>query len=214
QRIVYRSTRDGYKNLYIMDAVLGVYGGSKLVRLTNGDWTDTQCQWSPRGNWVVFSSNRDKPGHAPENNHGLDPGYFAIYLVNPERPEVVVRVIASETLGGHVNQPLFSPDGLSIVVSSDFAAVSVDPISLPFFAHPARAYGNIFTVDIDPVDILKNINLKKFNRMTHSRYENWACAWIGTLTGDTTAALNLLKTTVINLHKVEDTKMAAPSFIS
>ncbi|KAI3911232.1 hypothetical protein MKW92_029605 [Papaver armeniacum] len=192
--IVYRSTRDGYKNLYIMDEAKGAVKGATPERLTNGNWTDTQCQWSPKRNWIVFSSNRDKPPGTPEKDHGLDSGYFAVYLVNPDDPAVVVRVIASgNDLGGHVNHPFFSPDGLSIVVTSDLAAVSVDPISLPIFVHSARPYGDIFTVDIDPHDIQKNEDLKMYNRLTHSRYENSTGTWTGSSPGATRAARKLLK---------------------
>ncbi|XP_021663057.2 uncharacterized protein LOC110651893 [Hevea brasiliensis] len=58
-KLVFRSARDGgdkkYKNLYIMeDAEVGEYGDGKITRLTNGYWTDTHCQWSPTGDWIVF----------------------------------------------------------------------------------------------------------------------------------------------------------------
>ncbi|KAI3852689.1 hypothetical protein MKX03_008717 [Papaver bracteatum] len=188
KRIVYRSTRDGYKNLYIMDDAKGAVKGVAPKRITDGNWTDTQCQWSPKGNWIVFSSNRDKPEDAPEKDHGLDSGYFAVYLVNPNDPTVVVRVIASGNgLGGHVNHPFFSPDGLSIVVTSDLAAVP---------------YGDIFTVDIDPHDIQKNEDLKMYNRLTHSRYENSTGTWTGSSPGATRAARKLLQK--------EDFTMAVP----
>ncbi|MCL7039019.1 hypothetical protein MKW94_009503 [Papaver nudicaule] len=182
RKLVYRSTRDGYKNLYIMDARRGVLNGVQPMRLTNGNWTDTQCQWSPRGNWIVFSSTRDKPVDAPETDHGLDPGYFAVYLVKWDDPAVLVRVMTSGSdISGHVNHPIFSPDGRSIAVTSDLAASSVDPISLPFFEHSVRPYGDIFTVNIDPDDINENKDVKKFERVTHSRYENspanWASFW-------------------------------------
>ncbi|KAI3911231.1 hypothetical protein MKW92_029604 [Papaver armeniacum] len=193
-RLVYQSTRDGYKNLYIMNEAKGAVKGIEPERLTNGDWTDTQCQWSPKGNWVVFSSNRDKPKDAPEKDHGFDSGYFAVYLVNPDDPNVVVRVIASgNDFCGHVSYPFFSPDGRSIVVTSDLAAVSVDPISLPIITHSARPYGDIFTVDIDPDDIEKNNDLKIYKRLTHSRYGNSTGSWIGSSPGATRAARKLLR---------------------
>ncbi|KAK1354725.1 hypothetical protein POM88_047981 [Heracleum sosnowskyi] len=177
--LVFRSTRDfgkdeGYKNLYIMENLAeGDYGEGKITRLTEGDYVDTHCQWSPSGNWIVFSSTRDKPTTAAKKDHMLDAGYFAIFLVNPDHKDVVVRVLGSaDDLAGHVNNPFFSPDGKSIVITADLAAVSVDPISLPLIEHSARPYGDIFTIDIHPNDIQKNENVKKFNRMTHTRYEN------------------------------------------
>ncbi|EEF38217.1 uncharacterized protein LOC8274801 [Ricinus communis] len=197
-KLVFRSTRDGgdkkYKNLYIMeDAQVGEYGDGKVTRLTNGPWTDTHCQWSPRGDWIVFSSTRDKPKDAPETDNGLDPGYFAVFLVKVNDPSVVIRVIkGGDDLAGHVNHPFFSPDGMSIAVTSDLAAVSADPISLPLFLHSVRPYGDVFTVDIDPDDINKNKDVKKFNRITHSRYENSTPTWTMFSTEDPNATWNLL----------------------
>ncbi|KAM6546852.1 hypothetical protein CsatB_027588 [Cannabis sativa] len=197
-KIVFRSTRDGgekkYKNLYIMeDAESGDYGNGEITRLTNGPWTDTHCQWSPRGDWIVFSSTRDKPKGAPETDNGLDPGFFAVFIVKANDPSVVIRVLGSgDDLGGHVNHPFFSPDGKSIVVTADLAAVSVDPISLPLFLHSVRPYGDIFSVDIDPDDINKNKNVKNFKRLTHSRYENSTASWTMFSTNDPKASWNLL----------------------
>ncbi|XP_024027309.1 uncharacterized protein LOC21391923 [Morus notabilis] len=196
-KLVFRSTRNGgdkkYKNLYIMEnAELGEYGDGIITRLTNGAWTDTHCQWSPRGDWIVFSSTRDKPDDAPESDNGLDPGYFAVFLVKANDPSVVVRVLGSDSdLAGHVNHPFFSPDGKSIVVTADLAAVSVDPISLPIFVHSVRPYGDIFIIDIDPDDINKNKDVEKFNRITHSRYENSTASWTPFSTQDPNAAWNL-----------------------
>ncbi|KAJ6807793.1 uncharacterized protein M6B38_171825 [Iris pallida] len=179
-KLVFRSTRDGgkerHKNLYIMmDADSP---DSEIRRLTEGAWTDTQCQWSPSGDWIVFSSNRDKPDGAPELDNGLDPGYFAVFMAKWDDPSVVVRVITSANdVAGHVNHPFFSPDGKSLVVTADLAAVSADPMSLPVFVHSVRPYGDIFTVDVDPRDIRKNADVKDFRRLTHSRYENSTGTW-------------------------------------
>jgi Tol biopolymer transport system component len=194
-RLVFRSTRDGgdkkHKNLYIMEnAEVGEFGG-KITRLTNGPWTDTHCQWSPNGDWIVFSSTRDKPKDAPELDNGLDPGYYAVFLVKVSDPNVVIRVIQSGyDVAGHVNHPVFSPDGKSIVVTADLASVSADPISLPLFIHSVRPYGDIFTVDIDPDDINKNKDVSKFHRITHSRYENSTPCWTVFSTEDPNAQWN------------------------
>ncbi|WVZ49709.1 hypothetical protein U9M48_001041 [Paspalum notatum var. saurae] len=195
-KFVFRSTRDGgdknYKNLYIMeDAEFGEVGGGKVTRLTRGNWIDTHCQWSPDGKLIVFSSNRDKPADAPERDHGLDPGYFAVYLMNVSDRSVVRVIRSGYDLSGHVNHPVFSPDGRSIAVTSDLAAVSVDPMSLPTFLHSVRPYGDIFSVDIDPDDLEKNKDLERFDRVTHSRYENSTPAWTVFSTHDPHAQWNL-----------------------
>ncbi|CAO2145088.1 unnamed protein product [Urochloa humidicola] len=202
-KLVFRSSRDRvggerkHKNLFVVDAMKGESKG--VYQLTDGPWTDTHCSWSPvEGcDWVVFSSSgrpeKDivKGKDEPELDHGLDPGYFAVYLVSAKGIEngvvpVPVRVIYSApTIAGHVNHPVFSPDMRSIVFAADLAAVSADPISMPHFTHSVRPYGDIFSVDLrDTADITKNKDIKEFHRITHSRYEYSTPTWAGATDDD------------------------------
>ncbi|KAL8110313.1 uncharacterized protein LOC141672624 [Apium graveolens] len=223
-KLVYRSTRDhrheypedpkdsqgkvfdGYKNLYIMDDVNeGDHGEQRIRRITFGDYVDTHCQWSPNGDWIVFSSTRNKlTTGVPRKDFKLDAGFFSVYLVKPDSDpkyhNVIVRVCASGyDYSGHINHPFFSPDGESIVVTADLAGVSVDPVSLPLVDHSVRAYGDIFLVDIkdikkydiDKYDINKDEDLKNFKRLTHTRYENSTATWTNFSTDDPNAKWNL-----------------------
>lgn len=170
----------GHKNLYIMLKQKcyayrrpGISEEGWVTRLTKGSWTDTHCEWSPRGDWVAFSSTRDKPG---ENSKG--PGSFSVYLVKAYDPTVVIKLINGlDGYCGHVDYQVFSPDGRSIAVTMDLAAVSVDN-SLPMSMHRVRPYGDIFVVGIDPDDNkIKSKDARCFRRITHSRYECSALAW-------------------------------------
>lgn len=193
-KLVFRSTRDWvgvnppakmkYRNLYMMDTDSGDFLNANPKRLTKGEWMDSHCQWSPikGSDWIVFSSTRDKPEGTPNLDNGLDPGYYAVFLMSVKDVSnpVVVRVIGSREfdVAGHVNHPCFSPDGMSIVFTSDMAAISVDPISLPLFVHSVRPYGDVFSLDlIDTNNIKKNENIRKVIRITHSRYENSTPCW-------------------------------------
>ncbi|KAH7524543.1 hypothetical protein FEM48_Zijuj06G0130600 [Ziziphus jujuba var. spinosa] len=122
--IVFRSGRTGYKNLYIMDAENGEKSG--LRRLTEGPWSDTMCSWSPDGEWIVFASDRDDPGS----------GGFELYLIHPNGTGL--RKLIQSGSGGRTNHPWFSPDGKSVVFTSDYAAISAEPISNP---HHYQPYG-------------------------------------------------------------------------
>ncbi|XP_010270269.1 PREDICTED: uncharacterized protein LOC104606655 [Nelumbo nucifera] len=149
--IVFRSGRSGHKNLYVMDALEGEKGG--LRRLTEGPWTDTMCSWSPDGEWIAFASDRDNPGG----------GGFALYLIHPNGTGLMKVVHSGE--GGRTNHPSFSPDGRSIVFTSDYVGVSAEPISNP---HHYQPYGEIFIARSDGSGI---------KRLTHNSYEDGTPAW-------------------------------------
>ncbi|KAJ8531153.1 hypothetical protein K7X08_026587 [Anisodus acutangulus] len=149
--IVFRSGRSGHKNLYIMDALEGEAGG--LRRLTEGPWTDTMCNWSPNGEWIAFASDRENPGS----------GSFEIYMIHPNGTGI--RKVIQSGRGGRTNHPYFSPDGKYIVFTSDYAAVSAEPISNP---HHYQPYGDIFVIKSDGSQV---------RRLTHNSYEDGTPAW-------------------------------------
>ncbi|KAF8377061.1 hypothetical protein HHK36_030434 [Tetracentron sinense] len=149
--VAFRSGRSGHKNLYLMDAVEGEKGG--IRRLTEGPWTDTMCNWSPDGDWIAFASDRDNPGG----------GSFGIYFIHPNGTGLKKVVHSGE--GGRTNHPWFSPDGKSIVFTSDYGAVSAEPIANP---HHYQPYGDIYVARSDGSGI---------RRMTHNSYEDGTPTW-------------------------------------
>ena len=65
QKIVFVSTRDGNKEIYVMDP-----DGEHQLRLTNNKRDDNYPAWSPDGQQIVFVSRRD--------------GNFEIYVMNSD----------------------------------------------------------------------------------------------------------------------------------
>ncbi|XP_023730190.1 uncharacterized protein LOC111877919 [Lactuca sativa] len=149
--IVFRSGRSGHKNLYIMNALEGEKGG--LTQLTNGPWSDTMCNWSPDGDNIAFASDRHNPGS----------GSFALYMVHPNGTGL--RQLIHSGSFGRTNHPWFSPNGKYIVFTSDYAAVSAEPISNP---HHYQPYGDIFTMKLDGSEL---------TRLTHNSYEDGTPCW-------------------------------------
>lgn len=130
KEIIFRSGRSGYKNLYIISV-----GNNKVRQLTKGPWTDTmvlknfffniltnllQPHWSPLGDWIAFSSDRDKTGN------------FAIWMIKPDGTGLH-KVFDEGTLNNH---PWISQDGTFIVFTSDYAGYSTEEISMPFQFQP------------------------------------------------------------------------------
>ncbi|MBX6315958.1 MAG: PD40 domain-containing protein, partial [Isosphaeraceae bacterium] len=129
RQLVFRSGRDGAKNLYIMEA-----DGSHVRRLTEGRWTDTMCDWSPTGDWIVFASDRE--------------GDFEIWLIHPDGSGLR-KLIGG---GGRNNHPHFSPDGRWVVFTSRRAGFSAEEISLPRQPQP---YGDLFAVRLDGTGLVR-----------------------------------------------------------
>ncbi|KAM0032579.1 putative transcription factor WD40-like family [Helianthus debilis subsp. tardiflorus] len=149
--VAFRSGRTGHKNLYIMNAVEGEKGG--LTQLTNGPWSDTMCNWSPDGDWIIFASDRHNPGS----------GSFGLYIIHPNGTGL--RHLIHSGSAGRTNHPWFSPDGKRIVFTSDYAAVSAEPISNP---HHYQPYGEIFTMKLDGSEL---------TRLTHNSFEDGTPSW-------------------------------------
>ncbi|KAI3726570.1 hypothetical protein L1987_66368 [Smallanthus sonchifolius] len=149
--VAFRSGRSGHKNLYIMNAIEGEKGG--LTQLTSGPWSDTMCNWSPDGDWIAFASDRHSPGS----------GSFGLYMIHPNGTGLQHLIHSGSA--GRTNHPWFSPDGTHIVFTSDYAAVSAEPISNP---HHYQPYGDIFTMKLDGGEL---------TRLTHNSYEDGTPSW-------------------------------------
>ncbi|KAF5735487.1 hypothetical protein HS088_TW15G00994 [Tripterygium wilfordii] len=149
--VVFRSGRSGHKNLYIMDAVNGE--SVSLSRLTKGPWTDTMCSWSPDGDLIAFASDRENPGS----------GSFELYLIHPNGTGL--RKLIQSGSAGRTNHPCFSPDGKTLVFTSDYGGISAEPISNP---HHYQPYGEIFTIKLDGSDL---------TRLTYNSYEDGTPTW-------------------------------------
>jgi Tol biopolymer transport system component len=129
EHLVFRSGRDGAKNLYVM-----AKDGTGVRRLTEGKWTDTMGDWSPAGDGIVFASDRD--------------GDFEIWLVKPDGTGLR-KLVAG---GGRNNHPHFTPDGKWVVFTSQRAGRSAEEISLPSQPQP---YGELFAVRLDGTGLVR-----------------------------------------------------------
>jgi Tol biopolymer transport system component len=98
-RIVFASTRDGNKEIYVMNA-----DGTDQRRLTQTTATDTKPSWSPDGTQIAFESNRD--------------GNWGIYVMNADGSSV-----RRLTPMGTNSTPDWSPDGTRILFSVYSASI-------------------------------------------------------------------------------------------
>ncbi|CAJ1932648.1 unnamed protein product [Sphenostylis stenocarpa] len=157
KNVVFRSGRSGHKNLYIVDGVEGELNGG-LRRLTEGAWIDTMPCWSPKGDFIAFSSNR----HDPDNSE-----VFGIYLVRPDgsglrRVEVAKGVEGERERLNHV---CFSGDGEWLLFTANLGGVSAEPVGLPNQFQP---YGDLYVVRVDGSEL---------RRLTCNAYENGTPTW-------------------------------------
>jgi Tol biopolymer transport system component len=149
--MVFRSTRDGNKEIYLMNS-----DGSNVRRITNDPADDTMPSISPSGDMIAFSS--DRAG-----------GLFQVYLqpIKDGKPEGVARQF---THGFAPNMhSRFSPDGKWLVYASARGWLNDEP---PLSNGNPQPYGELFVAPIDgksePV------------RLTHNKWEDSIPCW-GTL---------------------------------
>ena len=93
--IVFTSTRDGNKEIYVMNA-----NGNREINLTRNRADDLDPTWSPDGEQILFVSNRE--------------GVRDLYLMDADGDNVQ-RVFQRS---GHREQPTWSPDGKMIAYAA------------------------------------------------------------------------------------------------
>jgi Tol biopolymer transport system component len=99
KRIVFRSSRNGNMNLYLMDV-----DGKNVRQLTNGSWRDNFPVFSPDGTAIAFSSDRDGPKDV-RGNRTFD--NYILQLNSDGTPGALRRLT---TDSGQDSHPYFSPE--------------------------------------------------------------------------------------------------------
>src|ERR671914_58187 len=97
-QIAFVSLRDGNDEIYVMDAE-----GGDQTNLSNNDADDFNPSWSPDGEMIAFSSDRE---------NGID----EIYVMNADDGSDVTRL--TDNIANDL-APSWSPDGEMIAFSSD-----------------------------------------------------------------------------------------------
>ena len=158
KKIVFRSSRGGNFDLYLMNA-----DGSGLVQLTDDEAKDNFPVFAPSGDAIVFSSDRDSE---------LDPlGYksfdnYIMKLTPDGHPGVTTRITDDP---GHDAHPNYSPDGKWIVYTSERAGLSDEEPLVQEVVFGPQMYGEIFAYRLsDGLHI----------RLTHNKWEESGPFWI------------------------------------
>lgn len=161
--LVFRSGRTGHKNLYIVDAANGEFGGG-IRQLTDGPWIDTMPSWSPNGDIIAFSSNRHNPDNADA---------FSIYLIGPDgsglrRVHVAGPEGSPEVDRERINHVCFNRDGQWLLFTANLGGVTAEPVSWPNQFQP---YGELYVARLDGSGL---------RRLTWNGFENGTPAWHST----------------------------------
>ena len=148
KQIVFRSTRDGNKEIYLMNS-----DGTNVRRITNDPANDTMPSISPNGDMIAFTSTRAG-------------GLFQIFLqpLKDGKPDGSPRPFAHSTaLNMHTR---FSRDGKWIAFTSARGWLNDEPA---LSASNPQPYGEIFVAPVDgssdPV------------RVTHNKWEDSLPTW-------------------------------------
>ncbi|KAK5992139.1 Tol-Pal system TolB-like protein [Cladobotryum mycophilum] len=117
-KLAYVSTANGYKsNIWVKDLRTGTARNLTNSLVVRGDPSLPdgyfRPAWSPDGQWIVFSSDRNTRWRGHSNGTGWETTQeLSIYLIRPDGSDF--RLLASKT-GYCLGSPKWSPDGKRIV---------------------------------------------------------------------------------------------------
>jgi Tol biopolymer transport system component len=131
--------------------------GNNVRRLTNDPGLDTMPAFSPTGNRIAFSSNRD--GEHPHEDFDI----YLLDLTDEGGPGPLRRLTNSPGPEMHVR---FSPDGEWIVYTSKRGGFN-DELELSF-TESGQTYGEIYAQRIDDGLVV---------RLTHNKWEDGPVDW-------------------------------------
>ncbi len=150
RRIVFRSTRDGNKEIYLMNA-----DGTGLRRLTETQATNTMPSFSSSGDRIAFVSTR----------HG-DYEIYVLDLDDDGSPGEVRRITNSP---GRDMHPKFSPDDRWLLFASQRGGFN-DEVPLLRVIFQPQPYGEVFAMRLEDGEVF---------RLTHNKWEDGPAAWGG-----------------------------------
>jgi Tol biopolymer transport system component len=158
RQIVFRSSRNGNMNLFLMDA-----DGRNVRQLTNGPWRDNFPVFSPDGKAIAFSSDRDGPKDI-RGNRTFD-NY--ILQLNPDGTPGSLQRLTTDL--GQDSHPYFSPDGNWISFSSERAGINDEEPLVQEVVFAPQMYGEIF---------IQRLSDGQTIRVTHNKWEEGTSFWL------------------------------------
>lgn len=169
EHIVFRSGRDGNKEIYVMED-----DGANPRRLTHHPATDTAPHISPDGNWIVFATGRDRLGAEDADDlvqigrqgYGGGAGY-RLYIQRIDGSEG--RFLEPDLVGepGRDMHPRFSPDGKWILFISGRGGTNDEWL----LASAPQPYGELWAILVEGGSAI---------RLTHDKWEDGLARWDAT----------------------------------
>ena len=147
-RIVFRSSRDGNPEIYLMEA-----DGMNVRRLTDHEAADTMPSFSRSGDRIAFTSQRD--------------GDYEIHLLDLNPDGTPGRLERLTTSPGHDMHPKFSPDDQWVLFTSQRAKLS-DELPLMRVVFQPQPYGELHAIRLSDRTVV---------RLTHNKWEDGPAIW-------------------------------------
>lgn len=158
KRIVFRSSRNGHLNLYIMDI-----DGGNIRQLTDGPWRDNFPVFSPDGNEIAFSSNRDG---APDEDGYRTFDNYTLQINRDGTPGEVRRMTNHPSQTSH---PYYSPDGKWVSYTSERGGINDEEPVVQEVIFAPQMYGDIY---------LQRLSDGLTIRVTHNKWEDGTVFWL------------------------------------